>query len=1064
MDKTPISIALERQIPEFIREEYTVFVEFVKAYYAFLDQTQQRNLEDIRSIENTLDEFVLRFKKELSVVFPTDKLANERFILQHIREFYKTRGSVESFQFLFRALFNKDAQIYYPSKQILRASDGSWIQEKSIFVEQSSGSLFDLAGKIINIETTTKRVHVFCPRVVYYRDNLYEVFIDRAYVQDISIGNSVLSEDGTSVGSIVPCPSKYTIIKGGAGFQVGALYHLPTETGNGSLVKITKIDSVGAIKKLQIISFGLDYESVFYAQLSNKTRQAFAYYNPITSFTVGVYEETEIINGVPTVVVKPRPSDWNPSDSYTTANPYKDGTTGFLDLGYINKQDYFAYDSQYVSLLGSDTSAFYADGTYVGEIVVSFYTNDSNSNVIDGTTAEIKIELGPVAVYPGYYSKSDGFISDESFIQDGKYYQLFSYVIKVEEQVDAYRDIIKTLLHPAGYEMYAEYNIKNSYAVSASPLQAFIRYQFSDIQYVIDDGSYKDIEKLIFDIQSVLHSDSSDIKNVTKKLEEESIVAHIDGIDDIKEVVKGSQSTPIENVIYTATSNFDTINDKKDVVKGSAIDPIHNTVYLASGNFDTINDKKEVVKGSAIAPIENTVYLASGNFDTLIDKKTIVKGSAIAPIENAIYTATSNFDTINDKKDVVKGSAIAPIENAIYTATSNFDTINDKKDVVKGSAIAPIENAIYTATSNFDTTADKKEVVKGSQSTPIENAIYTATSNFDTAADKKQVVKGSAIAPIENAIYNTADAPGQRNVSGAGFVTYSRDDTYSNFGNTPEQYPFKATLTSSDSLGQRNVAGAGFVTYSRDRTYINFGSTPEQYPFDAYSPATEEYRQFIYKGSAASPMQVDSATVLLGGWSWNGSSYILNTPEINISSVYYRQPDLLGFSATLTSGSNVVVLTSGNARALQLGLLLTKISGTGVFGVESRVSSIVDETTFTVTQNHSTSGAVQFYTIGNTPQLADTISSPVDTFPDGSTQNLVKFAFSGSSWNQAVSITNETFDTIRSYDRRPGDTINNISIGTLYYNAYNQNDAADPSTSYSYEAEIYSAHDMRAIS
>ena len=284
MEKTPIKVALERQIPEYIRGEYQLFVDFIKAYYEFLDQSQQRNLEDIRSIENTLEEFVTRFKKELSILFPTNTLENERFILQRIREFYQSRGSKESFQFLFRILFNKDSDIFYPSTQILRASDGKWIQEKSVFVKSQAGNLFNLSNKIILIQTANKTIYVYCPRVVYYREDIYEVFIDRSYVQDITLGDSVKSENGTDYGQIIPCPNKYTITSEGSGFEVGQLYYLKTESGDGSLIKITKTDSNGAIKKVQIISFGLDYKSTFYAQLSNKQAVALPYYSPITNF------------------------------------------------------------------------------------------------------------------------------------------------------------------------------------------------------------------------------------------------------------------------------------------------------------------------------------------------------------------------------------------------------------------------------------------------------------------------------------------------------------------------------------------------------------------------------------------------------------------------------------------------------------------------------------------------------------------------------------------------------------------------------------------------------------
>ena len=801
MIKTPISIALERQIPEFIREEHAVFVNFIKAYYAFLDETQQRNLEDIRSIENTLDEFIIRFKKELSAIFPTNALQNERFILQRIREFYKTRGSSESFQFLFRILFNKEAEIYYPSKQILRVSDGSWIQEKSLFVKQSSGNLFHLGGKIITIRTDMKNIQVFCPRVVYYRENIYEVFIDRSYIEDIFIDNIVLSEDGLDVGTIIPCPSKYTIVTSGSGFEIGALYHLPSESGSGSLIKITKIGTNGSIKKIQIISFGLDYESVFYAKLSNKTRQAFSYYTPITSFTVG----------------SGHPSGLFPTSSYTTTNPYSDNTTGYMDIGYINKQDYFAYDIAYTPTISANQNVFYADGTYVGEIIGSFYTNNSNDSVIDDTLAEIKIELGPVAIYPGYYSKSDGFISDESFIQDGKYYQLFSYVIKVEQQIESYRDIIKSLLHPAGFEMFAEYNIKNTYLVSASPLNAFIRRQFTDQQFATDDDSANAVNKFLSELQTAYHSNTEDIKDVIKILE---------GAD-------GEFQTILESKYY-------------DMLKGSAGDPIENSLTQAYHDIT--------------ADIKDNAKLSTDNTQAYHDITADIKDNAKLSTDN---TQAYHVDT-QDIKDVLKGSAGDPIENSL-TSAYHVDT-QDIKDNAKLST---------------------------------------------------------------DALSSPTEAIGNRDVSGAGIATYIRDNTYSNFGDLPEQYPFGAVSSPTEAIGNRDVSGAGIATYSRDKTYVNY--TGETNPFDTYFPIVEENGKDVVPAT-----KTDEYTVVGGDWSLIGSAYVQNFPEVRIGVAYFRTPE---------------------------------------------------------------------------------------------------------------------------------DSINNITnIATLYFSAYSQNDTADPNTSYSYEAEVYSVHDTRAIS
>ena len=492
MSKIQTKTALERQIPEFIREDYAAFVNFVKAYYEFLEQSQSRNLSDIRSIDRTLDEFVYKFRKEVASLLPTSNIQNERFFLEKIREFYNIRGSVESYKLLFRLLYNKDVDVFYPSTQILKVSDGKWTQEKSVFVRTISGNVSDLNGQIINITTNKKVLDVFSPNVINYRENVYEVFIDKAYVNDISIGDTV--SYGTARAEIIACPAKYNIVSGGSGFSVGAIYNLPTATGNGSTIKITGIGTNGAITRIQVISFGLDYDTNFYAKLSNKTNQALAYYHPITQYIAGT----------------PRDPLLEPTETYGSPDenpPSEDGISDYVNFGYFINQDYMFFDPGYIPVnynpgfaIPSDMleTNWYADTTYVGDIIASFYTNEGGV-VVDETTAEIKVTLGPVALYPGYYATNDGFVSDESYIQDGDYYQLFSYAVKVEEQLDSYKDIVKSLLHPAGLKLFGQYNISANFDVVAIPLQAFIRRQYQDYIQDMYVEQVMDIDKIKVD-------------------------------------------------------------------------------------------------------------------------------------------------------------------------------------------------------------------------------------------------------------------------------------------------------------------------------------------------------------------------------------------------------------------------------------------------------------------------------------------------------------------------------------------------------------------------------------
>lgn len=592
MIKTPIAIALERQIPEHIREEYSTFVQFVKAYYEFLEQTQKRNLEDIRSLDATLDEFVNKFKKELSALFPSTGVEDERFLLKRIREFYRSRGSEESFKFLFRAFFNKEAEIYYPSKQILRASAGQWIQEKSIFVKGNEGkNLFDLNGKIITILTSRKHINVYSPRVRYYRDDIYEVYIDRAYISDISIGEKV-TINGVEYGEIMPCPSKYTITRKGSGFSVGTIYNLPSTNGNGSIVKVTKVNSSGGIEKVQIISFGLDYKTTFFAKLSNSYFQPLEYFHPVSYANI---DETS-----PPTGFTDRNGLFPETDFNRTSGFYGDTTTGYMDYGYIISNTYFAYQSDYKgSDLTIDLDPYFGQGDYVGQIIGEFYTNALNGVVIDESIAEIMIELGAVAIYPGYYNSTDGFISDEIYIQDGKYYQLFSYVIKVEEQLDTYVDIVKTLLHPAGYEVFAQYNIKNDFIVSTVPLDAFVRYQYFDRQFVFD----QDIELTahLYKDNGVLTPDTPPFSGL---------------LGSPSEIKKYSQLYEVDILgNLTLTNNMPSGSDGYLSDFGDSVDLNRNQTQTSSlkNNWDIVLGNQNSALGT-VAPLVDSPTFASSNF------------------------------------------------------------------------------------------------------------------------------------------------------------------------------------------------------------------------------------------------------------------------------------------------------------------------------------------------------------------------------------------------------------------------------------------------------------------
>ena len=70
---------------------------------------------------------------------------------------------------------------------------------------------------------------------------------------------------------------------------------------------------------------------------------------------------------------------------------------------------------------------------------------------------------GALAQYPGEYKGTQGRLDDAPKIQDSRYYQAFSYVIKSNVDTTKYRADVDRLLHPAGMKMFGELAI-NLYA------------------------------------------------------------------------------------------------------------------------------------------------------------------------------------------------------------------------------------------------------------------------------------------------------------------------------------------------------------------------------------------------------------------------------------------------------------------------------------------------------------------------------------------------------------------------------------------------------------------------
>jgi hypothetical protein len=147
-----VSPFIESQVPEFLRAGSPQFVAFLKAYYEWMEQgnnaivTDSFELLSYKDIDTTTDQFIQFFINDFLPYFPNDVALDERKLIKVARDFYKKKGSIESIQFLFRVLFNKEAVISFPADNILRTSAGKWILPQALtLLVNSSDQNFDVS-------------------------------------------------------------------------------------------------------------------------------------------------------------------------------------------------------------------------------------------------------------------------------------------------------------------------------------------------------------------------------------------------------------------------------------------------------------------------------------------------------------------------------------------------------------------------------------------------------------------------------------------------------------------------------------------------------------------------------------------------------------------------------------------------------------------------------------------------------------------------------------------------------------------------------------------------------
>ena len=135
-----ISNLIASQFPQPFQEEGPVLVEFIKAYYEWMETEDgplhhSRRLLDYRDLDTTVDSFLIHFKNKYLNGIQLNTAVETSQVIKHALDMYRSKGTERSIDLFFRNLFGVAAEIYYPGDDMFRTSDGIWVVPRYLEIQ-----------------------------------------------------------------------------------------------------------------------------------------------------------------------------------------------------------------------------------------------------------------------------------------------------------------------------------------------------------------------------------------------------------------------------------------------------------------------------------------------------------------------------------------------------------------------------------------------------------------------------------------------------------------------------------------------------------------------------------------------------------------------------------------------------------------------------------------------------------------------------------------------------------------------------------------------------------------
>lgn len=504
---TKISELVAKQFPSFYEEEGENFIQFVKAYYEWMEEegpiSKGRILRETSDIDETAESFLSHFFNKYMYAIPKSILSDKRLLEKHILDIYRSKGSIEGLKLLFALLYRQQIKVYVPQVDILKASGSRWVERRYIEVE-SRPSFASYDNKLIYGSTSGATAYVSSAEQIILGNQIcYVLYITNILLgptgSDFLVGERLLY-DGLDVREAI-------IIKGSAmrayvedsseGHTPGDELLADTTSGENIKFYVSTIKDTDKLKgyiSFKILNGGYGYTldskvNVTYINATTGTGASFKV-GSIDNTSTFSYEDTLLDPEMATTI---NAADYGANLNFTNyfstlgdALNYQDITIGRIasiraatsgDKNYNGTVNGAVFEAKtYAHGIIDDEGRRWGDNADIigypstGDGVIETvlvcssglgfntpneavpFLNISNTNA----SATLLLQLDGVGKECGEWVEEQGHMNTDKYIQDSYYYQEYSYEIQIEKSLDKYIDVLKNVMHPVGNQVFGK--------------------------------------------------------------------------------------------------------------------------------------------------------------------------------------------------------------------------------------------------------------------------------------------------------------------------------------------------------------------------------------------------------------------------------------------------------------------------------------------------------------------------------------------------------------------------------------------------------------------------------